>query len=310
MTRSLMTTIIFLFAIILCASSAAPADRSRLRFTPAGTGEFTFDTGLLSGKLRAEGKSVGLLPVVHIPSGATLTRSMGFAGHYRVFSTNKRYGPGAWYWPSEAKLAGDGSVETHWSADAERPFDMWAVYRWVAPGTLDVETRVLSSTDILDFEVFEAQYFSEGFSESLVYARGGPEGKPAFIPAEQSAGVWQMFPRDGEAVKMIRDGRWKIPPSPVDWVIRPVLEQPVGIRRHRGSGLAIVMMAPPEDCFAVSTPHQAEGHYSMYFSLFGRTLKAGEPARARVRIMLMTAPTDKEVLDAYKAYLRELRGRR
>lgn len=69
------------------------------------------------------------------------------------------------------------------------------------------------------------------------------------------------------------------------------------------------MMSPPEDCFAVSTPHQAEGHYSMYFSLFGRTLKAGEPARARVRIMLMTAATDKKILDAYKAYLRGLRDR-
>ena len=45
-------------------------------------------------------------------------------------------------------------------------------------------------------------------------------------------GVWQAFPRDDQAVSIIQDGRWKIPPSPVDWVIRPRLAKPA-----RRSGL-------------------------------------------------------------------------
>jgi hypothetical protein len=115
----------------------------RLRFTAGRAGEFVFDTGELSGKLRKEGKSVGLLPVVHTATGKVLTSSMGFAGHYSVFSGSRRFGAGAWYWPSTATLLDDGAVEVHWPATADdRPFDMWAVYRWVGPLMLDVETRV------------------------------------------------------------------------------------------------------------------------------------------------------------------------
>src|SRR5664279_621881 len=63
----------------------------KLVFLASGTNEFTFDTGVLKGKLRADGKSRGLSSVVHLPSGATLDTSMGLFGHYRVFSANKRY---------------------------------------------------------------------------------------------------------------------------------------------------------------------------------------------------------------------------
>jgi hypothetical protein len=65
-------------------------------------------------------------------------------------------------------------------------------------------------------------------------------------------------------------------------------------------------MAPPQDCFAISTPHQAEGHYSLYLSLFGRTLKAGETARARARLVIASSPSDNQILALYQAYLRAL----
>ena len=255
------------------ATAATPRN---LRFEPAAGGGFEFNTGVLSGKLRDGGKSVGLLPVVHIPTGATITRSMGLAGHYRVFTTNHRYGGGAWYWPSDAKLLEDGSVEVHWPAAEDRPFEMWAVYRWAAPATLDVETRVRATAELPGFESFLAFYFAE-FANSLVYVRGDPGngGKPVFMPAEESHGVWQMFPRDRDVLALIRDGRWKLEPNPVDWVIMPILAQPIGLRRDSKSGTTAVVMAPPEDCFAVATPHQTEGHYSLYLSLFGRTIKAG-----------------------------------
>ena len=279
-----------------------------LRFRAGEGGEFEFNTGVLSGKLRAGGKSVGLLPVVHLPSGATLTRSMGFAGHYRVFTENHRYGPGAWYWPSEAQLKEDGSVEVRWPAAEDRPFELGAVYRWAGPAAIDVETRVRARVELRGFESFLASYFSEQFTNSLVCARGGPEsrGQPAFLPAEESYGVWQMFPRDPSAVTLIEDGRWKIPPSPVAWVIRPSLAQPVGVRRDSKSALAAVLMAPPGDCFAIATPHQREGHYSMYLSLFGKTIAAGATARARARLTLTTAGED-QILELYRGYLEDLK---
>ena len=46
------------------------------------------------------------------------------------------------------------------------------------------------------------------------------------MPADKSAGVWQAFPRDDQAVSIIQDGRWKFQPNPVDWVIMPHLAKP------------------------------------------------------------------------------------
>jgi hypothetical protein len=237
---------------------------------------------------------------------------MGILGHYRVFSANHRYGPGAWYWPSEAKLLDDGSVEAHWPAAGDRPFEMWAVYRWAGPATLDLETRVRPQVELRGFEAFLASYFSEQFTRSLVYAQGpgGGEGKAGFQAAEESNGVWQMFPRDRDALTLIRDGRWKIAPNPVDWAIMPALAQPIGLRRDDTSATTAVLMAPPEDCFAVSTPHQGEGHHSLYFSAFGRTIKPGETSRARARLVIATSPSEAQILDLYRAYLDGLRSAR
>ncbi|MBM3746308.1 MAG: hypothetical protein FJW34_10970 [Acidobacteria bacterium] len=295
--------------IVVMAALASSAAAGELKFRAAEGGEFSFDTGVLSGKLHAGGKSLGLSSVVHAPTGAALSRGMGLFSHYRVFAANRRYGGGAWDWPSEATLRPDGAVEVRWRGADDRPFEMWAVYRWAGPATLDVETRVQPREELKGFESFLASYFAPQFSDSLVYAQGvsGAEGRPVFLAADKSHGVWQMFPRDREALTVIHDGRWKIPPSPVDWAIRPLLAQPIGLRRDPASGLTAVLMASPVDCFAVSTPFQGEGHYSMYLSLFGRTLRPGQTARARARLVIAVSPSEEEVFSLYRAFLKTAR---
>lgn len=269
-----------------------------LRFQAGSGGEFAFDTGVLRGKLREGGKSRGLTQVVHVPSDTSMSGTYGLFSHYRVFTTNQRYGGGAWDWPSEAKVREDGAVEVHWPAAEGRPFDMWAVYRWTAPETLDLETRVKAHAGLPGFESFLASYFTAPFTSSRVSAKTG------LLAAEQGEGVWQMFPRDEAALALIRDGRWKIPPNPVDWVLRPMLAEPLALRRDAKSGVTAVLMAPERDCFAVATPHQTEGHYSLYLSLFGRTLQAGETASARARLVVMASPGETEIQKRYEAYSR------
>ena len=57
---------------------------------------------------------------VHTPTGTPLCQGHGLFSHYRVFTRGKRYGGGAWDWPSESKLRDDGSVEVRWpAADGE-----------------------------------------------------------------------------------------------------------------------------------------------------------------------------------------------
>jgi hypothetical protein len=302
--------VIVAVAIGMCAISSAqaqvkPPGTGKLVFSASGTNGFAFDTGVLKGKLRAGGKSTGLSSVVHLPTGVTLDSSMGLFSHYRMFSANKRYGNAAWDWPSEAQLRPDGSVEVRWPSAEDHPFELRAVYRWAAPNILDLETSVQAKTNLARFESFLASYFAEGFTNAWVSAR--TNNQPWLEPADPSHGTWQAFPRDDQAVAIIQDGRWKLPPNPVDWAIRPFLAKPLAIRRSPVNALAAVLMSAPQDCFALLTPCEAESHRSTYFCLFGQDLKAGETARARARLVIQKNLASEAVDSLYSTYLRSSR---
>jgi hypothetical protein len=291
--------------ISLVSAQVTPPAKGQLAFSASGTNGFTFDTGVLKGKLRAGGKSRGLSSVVHVPTGITLDSSMGLFGHYRVFSANTRYGTAAWDWPSDARLRQDGCVEVRWPSAEDRPFELRAVYRWAAPNILDLETSVQAKTNLTKFESFLGSYFAEGFTNACVCVRSNDQQR--FEVADRSYGIWQAFPRDDQAALIILDGRWKYQPSPVDWAIRPPLAKPLGIRRCPASDLSAVLMSPPQDCFAVLTPFETESHLSMYLSLFGKDLKTGETARARARLVIGTRLAGETVDRLYADYLRQSR---
>ena len=286
----------------------APAKPGRLAFISSGKEQYSFDTGVLRGTLRQGGRSRGLSAMTHIPSKTRLDGGAGVFGHYRVFTTNKRYGPAAWGWASTSKLTSDGVVEVHWPKAKDRPFEMTAVYRWSGPDTLDLTTTVKAAADLSKFESFIASYFTKSLPASSIYVEGSPKsgGKASFQTTEKSAGHWQMFPRNKDVVSVIKDGRWKQLPHPVDWAIRDNLAAPLGIRRGKGGAPTAILMAPAEDCYALSTPYAGEGHRSLYLSLFGRDVKAGKTATARCRLVIIKSPTEPQIVELYKKYAAKL----
>ncbi len=298
-----------MIATVCMTGLAAGQETSRKpAFVANDKGEYTFDTGILRGTLRQGGKSLGLAPLIHVPTGARLDRSMGILSFYRVFTTGKRYGAGAWDWPSTAKLLPDGAVQVTWPEAADRPFEMKALYRWKDPQTIDLETSVTARMDLSGFESFLATYLNEAFPTPCVYVREDPEaqGKPGLLPARKTYGEWQMFPRDDQVLPIIRDGRWGLQPNPVNWTIMPRLAAPLALRRGTGNGLVAVLMASPEECFAIATPYESEGHYSLYFSRFGHDLKTGQIARARTRLIIAAGVSDDQALAFYQQYVKEL----
>jgi len=302
---------IVLIAVMVCTLSAAaagPADK--LRFTSPSEGQYLFDTGVLRGELRQAERTIGLTSLVHVPSGTRLDGTYGIFSYYRVFTTNKRYGHAAWEWPCASKLLPDGSVQVFWPADANRPIEMSATYRLSSPNTIDLETAAKAQDDLPGFEVFLASYFREGFAVPCVYVKENPqgEGKPGFMTAKKALGDWQMFPRDDQVLPLIGDGRWKLEPNPVQWVIMPYMAAPVGVRRSAATGLTAILMAPPDDCFAISTPYEGEGHYSLYMSLFGRDIKAGQKAKAHTRLVIAAGTLNEQVSDLYEEYVKGLAG--
>lgn len=286
-------------------ASATISATSGLGFTAAGK-EYRFDTGVFRGTLRSGGRAIGLGPVLEASSGTPMAGKYGLFSPYRLLTADARYGTGAWDWTSQSQLLSNGSVQSHWLPDTTHPLEMTAVYRWTAPNVLDFCVTVKPQGDVRHFELFLASYF-DGFPASLVYVQQNPEtgGKLGFLEARKSVAPWQTFPRDEEAVRIYADGRWKRPPNPVVWKMMPRLAAPVALRRDAKSGLTAVLMAPAEDCFAISTPFGEEGHRSVYLSLLGRDLKAGESATARARLVLGRAISDQQAIALYEEYVKK-----
>ena len=304
---------VVLIPVMICTLGAAAVDpvdksfapaRDGLRFTSTSEGQYTFDTGVLRGEIHQGDRTLGLTSLVHVPSGTRLDGTYGIFSYYRVFTRNKRYGHAAWEWPCASKLLPDGTVQIFWPADANRPIEMSATYRLSSPNAIDLETVVKAQKDLPQFEVFLASYFRETFPVPCVYVAKVPEaqGKPGFLTARKSLGNWQMFPRDSQVLPLIRDGRWKQEPNPVEWVIRPYMAAPVATRRGTAADLTAIVMAPAADCFALSTPYEGEGHYSLYMSLFGKDIKAGQTAKAHTRLVIAAGASDEQILDLYKEY--------
>jgi hypothetical protein len=279
-----------------CKMSATPAKPA---FTETGK-EYHFDTGALRGTLRGDGKSLGLTSLTDVAAGVQVTRFYGLLSHYRLLDAETRYGDAAWDWASTGRLLPDGSVEVSWAADPAHPFDMTAVYRWSSANALDLTTTVVAHRNLRGFEVFLASYF-EGFPTVFGYAKTG------FVEARKEMGDWLAFPRDDAATAIIADGRWQRPPHPVTF--RPVTAYAgaLGMRRDAKSGLAGLVMAPPEDCFAVLMAYGEEEHRSLYLSLFGRDFKPGETATARSRLVLARNITDQQAIELYQTYLKEIK---
>ncbi len=283
--------------VIGCGANAAAPE-----FNAADDGGYAFDTGVLEGRLNAGGKALGLTGVVHKPTGRPLAGGLGLMHPYRIFSGSRRFGDGARDWKITSRLLDDGGVEVRWQPPFDVPFELSAVYRWHDATTLDVHVCVRAVDDLPAFEVFLASYFHAGFADPFVYVDDPDEG-PALLRGERAMGEWLMAPRDEAAVAMIRDGRWRIQPSPVDWAILPPLAGSLAVRRDRQSDLAAVVMAPEADCFAVSTPYARDaGHRSLYLSLLGRDVAAGGRAEARARLTIGAGLSDADITDHYRRY--------
>jgi len=270
-------------------------------------GEYHFHTGVVQGILQQKGKSQGLSAVTYLPQKVRIDGSLGLFGFYRVFSGNIRFGTALWDRDSTSKLLPDGAVQVHWPVEKEYPFAVMAIYRWVDASTLDLETIVKPAKDLPKFEIFLASYFHKEFSASYVYVqKESQQNTPMtkFVEAQESGGTWQMYPRDKQVLAMITDGRWQQNPHPVNWNIREFLAAPVGIRRHERTGMIVVMMTRPQDCFAIATPCTQETHYSQYHSLLGRDLKPGRTMRTRSRLLFSPALSDEEIVKRYQKFIR------
>lgn len=303
-------------AVLGSLGAARAAEAPSLAFRAASATSAEFDTGAFRGTVRLDGASQGISSFVHAASGREIAKAPGLLSYYRVFSSGKRHGDAARDWPVRFEILDDGALRILFAASEEHPLELAGTFRWRDSATLDLTTTVTPRTDLPRFEMFLSSYLAPG-SEGFAYLkpnRYAKQGKPAFVRADWSElvdGNYLVFPRRPDDLLTICDGRWEIPPSPVSWAFSRYLEAPVGLRRDAASGLAVALMAPAEDCFAVALPYNKQppdnvaGHDSLYLSLFGRDIAAGETATARCRMIAGKDLTDEAILERYRAWLAE-----
>ena len=304
---TLSLTLLLFFSFTKETAAQEQSDSDKLVFTNTVDNGYAFDTGVLRGKLQPGKQTLGLSSVVHLPSGTKLSGNYGIMSFYRVFTTDKRYGHAAWDWPCHSKILPDGELQIFWPG-SEKPVEISATYTLTSKSTVDLITVVKAQQDLNNFELFLASYFTDALALPYVYVYNNPdtEGKPGMMLAKKTRGDWQMFPRDDSVLHLIKDGRWSKEPNPVDWAIMPRMKAPICLRRGGPNKPTVILMSPPGDCFAIATPYEGESHCSLYLSLFGRDIKAGQVTKARLRLVVVDEITDKQVLDLYKKYIQEL----
>jgi hypothetical protein len=301
---------------LLLATATLAAKAEDFAFKPAEQGYYAFDTGQFRGKLRTDGQSQGICSLVHVPTGMEMAAPPGLLSYYRVFSKGVRYGNAARDWPVVARVVDGGALEIRFPPAKEHPMEIAGKFRWRSADTLDLETTVKAAGALPSFEVFLSSYFVEGFDASVyvkrnIYGTGQPAAMLRADWSELLDGNYLTFPRDAATLPILYDGRWDFSPNPVTWAFARYLAAPIAVRRHSPSGLTVVLMSPPEDCFAVGTPYNKRppdgvaGHRSLYLSFFGRDLAAGQTTQARCRMILAKDLSDDAILERYKQYVAE-----
>jgi len=309
----LLLASILIVSLVCVQTVHSQESQTGLAFVESEAGIFDFDTGVVRGRLQADGRHQGIVSLVDVETGTELVHGAGAMSLYRVFSGSTRFGDAARGWPCESSLQDDGSVELHFPANETHPMTIDARFVWSSPDAFDLELSVVSEQAVPDFELFLSSYFANDM-KGAVYVRPNyfAFGEPEMLPTDVNPmvdGAYLAFPRDDEAVRKIFDGRWDQPPHPVQWAITRRYAGAMATRHCEASGVTVVMAAPVEDCFAVLLPYDKtppdgpSSHASLYLSLFGTDLEPGETSVARSRLSIGRNMTDEEVIERYQAYI-------
>ncbi|MCY2988141.1 MAG: hypothetical protein NTY19_09800 [Planctomycetota bacterium] len=292
-------------SLALAADPPGSQENARLAFKADDKGDFVFDTGVVKGRVQRDGASDTLKPVTYIEPNVPIETGHGLLIPYRFLTPQKRYGFGSWEWPHTGRLLDDGGIELRWEQAADRPFAFSATYRWKAADTLDMTVAFTPEVDLEKFELFVGSYF-RGFTKAKVYVRDGVDGKPGFVESTKDKGEMQLYPMNEAALAIVQDGRWKFPPYPNNWAIRPALAGRLGMKQEPKSGVTVLIMAPREDCFAMSASQQEAPLGAFYLSLFGKDVKQGQTLIGRARMVFGKDLTDEQAVQAYRTYFQDL----
>jgi len=300
-------------------STLTPTDRP---------GVWSFETDTMKGELSANAQTHqhGITSLTQKSTGRQIVREKLFCLHlYRVLARNQ------WFsqcrdLPHAATLEGDALV-IRWplTKKPEEPcfapgVEAEARYRVATANAIDLSIT-LKNTDRWhrDFELFTSNYFDASMNPGLytLTPYRGPVSatNPAVLtqPLDNpcSRFCYNAWPRDIFAAQMFLDGRWEYGlHSPVPWALGRWFAYPFGFYATGDRKTLAVVMAQPDDCFALCTSYHSDDpkdgvahHNSIYHNLIGRDIGPGWQRTLRQRLTLTDWEADDAPLKAYQEFL-------
>jgi hypothetical protein len=184
------------------------------------------------------------------------------------------------------------------------------------PNIIDMDLSVETLANYPGFEILLSSYQAEGFVSGAYVA------KKEFEPSEPEQiriidqpmihGVWPFFPRDEAGANLLTDGRHQ----KGRWFWRMAIGRRYGLPMAFFSkgDVDVLLMGRPEDVYAVGATYGGDAktdnlaaHRSLYLSLFGEDMAAGESRRTQMRMVIDELGSDPaKHIALYESFLKEV----
>lgn len=286
---------------------------------PAGQ-SLDFDTPQIAGTIRLDGVYHGITRLIDKRSGRQLIDPRYSALNlFKWMSVNLVMGQ-----PRQMErtaAVGPDWAEVRWPASEAHRGEVTARYEVRSPGAIDLTVTLHSQGTYPAYELFLSSYFDKSLQPHVYLKARDPKLAELVLPEVNDVfrGTVLVFPRDAHTARHCLDGRWDRSEGKV-----PVVQMcPV---RHYArclamlvdpeKTLAVVLMADPRDCYALSTRYHAAEEsdrlttYSAFdLSLFGGDVVPGDERTVKVRLAVTSLDADaSQPLDLYDAFLAESSG--
>ena len=177
---------------------------------------------------------------------------------------------------------------------------------WKVRSSLQYDFTPVDFIDVTFTFRFDADYRSfEAFVASYMQSRVPPLVKTGGLWLRlQPERAWQMFLcKTREHAALVTDGRWGwFPPSLQSKVVDGVYDLPILVTRDDDTGYALIQLADPRECMAVSPNTFAPAHD---LSFMGHDVSAGDVVTVPVRIHYMKIDSMEPVEALYRQFCKD-----
>ena len=215
------------------------------------------------------------------------------------------------------KAEKDGVTLT-WLPTIRRQANVTIRFTFLEPNIIDMDMSVETMINYPGFEILMSAYMAPGFVSGAYVAKEefGPVEPEQIRITDQPMihGVWPFFPRNEAGANLLTDGRHQ----KGRWYWRMAVGRRYGMPMaffNKGE-VDVLVMGRPEDVYAVGVTYEGDAekdnvaaHRSLYLSLFGEDLAAGEGRRTQMRMIIGEFGSDQNKhISLYEAFLDDVKS--